>query len=148
MMCSVRIIADALKKNDMNLLFETGGESPISLLRLIEDVGLDNLFINFDTGNIIMYGFGNPVDAIYTFGKYIRNMHAKDGLPPTDPRKLGKEVNIGEGHVDFEKVFSMLHDLGYDRFVTIEREIKDGAQAEEIARAMKYLQTIVEKHYA
>ena len=147
MMCSVRIIADALKRNDMNLLFETGGESPISLLRLIQDVGLDNLFINLDTGNIIMYGFGNPVDAIYTFGKYIRNMHAKDGLPPTDPRKLGKEVNIGEGHVDFDKVFSMLHDLGYDRFVTIEREIRDGAQAEEIARSMKYLQKIVEKHY-
>ena len=54
-----------------------------------------------------MYGFGNPVDALYTYGKYVRNVHAKDGLPPTDPRRIGKEVNIGEGHVDFEKVFSL-----------------------------------------
>lgn len=148
MVCSVRIIAEALKKNDMNFLFETGGESPISLLRLIGDIGLDNVFINLDTGNIIMYGFGNPVDALYTYGKYVRNMHAKDGLPPTDPKKIGKEVNIGEGHVDFEKVFSMLHSLGYDRFVTIEREIRDGAQAEEIARSMKYIKGIVDKYYA
>ncbi len=147
MVCSVRLVADALKKNGMNFLFETGGESPISLLRLIQDIGLDNVFINLDTGNMIMYGFGNPVDALYTFGPYVRNMHAKDGLPPTDPRRLGKEVNIGDGHVDFEKVFSMLHDLGYDRFVTIEREIRDGAQAEEIARSMKYLKGIVDKYY-
>ena len=147
MVCTVRLIADELKKNDMNFLFETGGESPISLLRLIGDVGLDNVFINLDTGNIIMYGFGNPVDALYTYGKYVRNMHAKDGLPPTDPRKIGKEVNIGTGHVDFDKVFDMLHSLGYDRFVTIEREIRDGAQAEEIARSMDYLKKIVNKHY-
>lgn len=147
MVCSVRIIADELKKNGMNFLFETGGESPISLLRLIGDIGLDNVFINLDTGNIIMYGFGNPVDALYTYGKYVRNVHAKDGLPPTDPRKIGKEVNIGEGHVDFEKVFSMLHDIGYDRFITIEREIRDGAQAEEIARSMKYLKGLVDKYY-
>lgn len=148
MLCAVRVIAEELKKNGMNFLFETGGESPISLLRLIEDIGLDNVFINLDTGNIIMYGFGNPVDALYTYGKYVRNMHAKDGLPPTDPKKLGKEVNIGEGHVDFEKVFSMLHSLGYDRFVTIEREIRDGEQAEQIARSMEYLKGIVDKYYA
>lgn len=148
MVCAVRVVAEALKRQGMNFLFETGGESPVTLLRIIQDIGLDNVFINLDTGNIIMYGFGNPVDAIYTFGKYVRNMHAKDGLPPTDPRALGKEVNIGEGHVDFEKVFAMLHDLGYDRFVTIEREIGDGAHAVEIARSMKYLKGIVDRQYS
>ena len=107
---------------------------------------LDNLFINFDTGNLILYGYGNPVDAAYTFGKYVRNMHAKDALPPRDPRKLGKEVEIGTGFVDFAKVFRLLTEVGYDRYVIIEREIGSGDQAASIAKAMGYLKEIVGKN--
>ncbi len=77
-----KIISDVCKKYDMNLLFETGGESPITLLRLIEDVGTGNLFINLDPANILVYGYGNPVDAIDVFGKYVRNIHGKDGCVP------------------------------------------------------------------
>ncbi|MCI8387676.1 MAG: sugar phosphate isomerase/epimerase [Clostridiales bacterium] len=147
MLCSVRLIGTELKKNGMNLLFETGAESPVTLLRLICDSGLDNLFVNFDTANLIMYGYGNPVDAIYTFGKYIRNMHAKDGFPPTDPRKLGREATIGTGYVDFDKVFEQLHKCGYDRYVIIERELSGGNQNEEIEKAISYLKVITNKYY-
>ena len=147
MLACVRILGDKLRAEGMNLLFETGAESPVTLLRLIVDSGLVNLFINFDTGNLILYGYGNPVDAVYTFGKYVRNMHAKDGLPPTDPRRLGREVEIGTGHVDFDRVFKMLHEVGYDRYVTIEREISGGDQGASIAKAMDYLKGIVNRYY-
>ena len=146
MLASVRVLGGKLKAAGMNLLFETGPESPISLVRLIEDSGLDNLFINFDTGNLILYGYGNPMDAAYTFGKYVRNMHAKDALPPRDPRKLGKEVEIGTGFVDFDKVFRLLAEEGYNRYVIIEREIAGGDQGASIAKAMGYLQEIVNKY--
>ncbi len=126
----------------INICFETGQESPISLLRLIEDVGTGNLFVNFDTGNLILYGYGNPVDALTTFGPYVRSMHAKDGLPPTTPRKLGREVEIGAGNVDFPKVFRLLKELGFEGPITIEREIS-GSNADDIKRARAYIESLL-----
>ena len=142
MLAAVRAIGVKLKSMEMNLLFETGGESPITLLRLIQDAGLDNLFINYDTANLIMYGYGNPVDALYTFGKYVRHMHAKDGFPPTDPKYIGKEAPIGQGYVDFKKIFELLKGIGYNRYVIIEREINDEEHAKGIRDSITYLKNI------
>ena len=147
MLACVRLLGGELQKNQMNLLFETGGESPITMLRLIQDSGLDNLFVNLDTANLILYGFGNPVDALYTYGKYVRNVHAKDGMPPQEPGCCGKEVPIGTGYVDFEKVIKNLAELGYDRHIIIEREIVGGDQDAEILKALTYIKSLVEKYY-
>ena len=144
MLCRVKLLAERAKQHGINILFETGGESPITLLRLITELNTGNLFVNLDTGNLIMYGYGNPRDAVYTLGKYVRNMHAKDGLPPTDPYKIGKEVPIGEGFVDFERVFAGLNEIGYDRFVTIEREISGEKQTEDIKKGIEYIKNVLE----
>lgn len=147
MLSCVRLLGQRLKEKGLNLLFETGGESPITLVRLIQDSGLDNLYVNLDTANLIMYGYGNPVDAMYTFGKYVRNVHAKDGMPPTNPKKVGQEVTIGTGFVDFDKVIQLLKEHNYDRFITIEREIVGGDQEKAIAEAILYLKDKVAKYY-
>ena len=147
MLAAVRIIALRCKSAGLNFLFETGGETPVAMLRLIQDVGLDNVFINFDTANLILYGNGNPVDALYTFGQYVRNTHMKDGLPPTDPVKLGKQVEIGQGYAHFEQLIPKLHELGYNRYMIIEREIADDRSEEEIMKSIVYLKSIVEKVY-
>lgn len=143
MRSAVALLARHMKKYGLNLLFETGQESPVTLLRLIQDVGYDNLFVNFDTGNLILYGFGNPVDALTTIGKYVRNTHFKDGLPPTEPG-LGLEVKIGTGNVDFPKVVKLLKELGYDRYITIEREL-GGQQSKDILEALKYIRQLWEE---
>ena len=140
MLAAVVLLGKKLKSKGMNLLFETGCETPVTLLRLIKESGLDNLYINLDTANLLLYGTGNPVDAVYTFGQYVRNMHAKDGLPPTDPEKLGQETPIGSGFVDFDKVFKLLKEKGYDRFITVECEL-GGSKTENIVKAMGYLKT-------
>lgn len=145
MLCVMKLLLTRAKSYGLNILAETGGESPIALLRLIKEVEQDNFFVNLDTGNLIMYGYGNPVDAIYTLGKYVRNMHAKDGLPPVDPYKIGQETAIGEGYVDFEKVFKGLKAIGYDRFITIEREIAGEKQTEDIIKGIKYIENILNK---
>ncbi len=145
MLCRIKLLAERAKKHGINILFETGGESPITLLRLIREVDTGNLFVNLDTGNLIMYGYGNPCDAVYTLGKYVRNMHAKDGLPPVEPYEIGQEVPIGEGFVNFERVFTQLNAIGYDRFVTIEREINGEKQTEDIKNGIKYIKNILEK---
>jgi len=142
MLSAVAMIAGHLKRHGMNLLFETGTESPIALLRLIEEAGCGNLYVNLDTGNLIMYGYGNPVDAMTTFGRYVRNTHFKDGLPPTVPGKIGPEVKYGTGNVDFPKVVQLLKAQGYDRYITIEREITGEQQGKDITEALTKIKTL------
>ncbi len=125
--------------------FETGQETPVTLLRVIEDSGLDNLGINLDTANVILYGKANPLDALDVFGQHVRNLHAKDGLYPTNGRNLGHEVAIGKGRVDFPKIMRKLLALGFTGQIVIEREIGGEQQAKDIQKSIAYLRRLVTK---
>ncbi len=122
-----------------NFLFETGQETPVTLLRTIEEVGMENVGINLDPANLIMYGKGNPVDALDVFGKYVRNVHGKDGRYPTDGRNLGKEVPLGEGKVQYPAFIKKLAEVGYAGPITIERELSGKQQQEDIRKACRLL---------
>ncbi len=135
-------LARFCKTYNVNLLLETGGESPITLLRLIKEANTDNLFVNLDTANIIMYGYGNPVDAVYTLAPYIKSVHIKDGMPPIEPYTLGNEVDFGTGFVDFERFFKIIKEKGIDVPFIIEREIKDGKQTEKIDETLAFIKKI------
>jgi sugar phosphate isomerase/epimerase len=140
---AIREVASYCKTNGQMVLYETGQESPTTLLRTIQDVGVDNQFVNLDTANLILYGNGNPVDALDVIGKLVRGVHAKDGLFPTDPKELGKEVPIGQGKVDFPKLIQRLKELGYTGAITIEREISGPKQVEDIKRSKAYLEKLI-----
>lgn len=144
---AIRTVAEHLKAQGQNLLFETGQETPVTLLRCFETVGTGNLYVNLDTANLIMYGKANPVDALEVIGPWVRNLHAKDGLYPTNGKNLGKEVRLGDGKVDFRALFQKLHQLGYDSWVTIEREIAGEEQTADIRYAQEYLQSLVDEIY-
>lgn len=144
---AVRRVAEHLKKNGQYLLFETGQETPVTMLRCFETVGMDNLGVNLDTANLILYGKANPVDALDVFGRYVRNLHAKDGLYPVNGHELGSETRIGEGKVDFYSVFTKLHELCYDGYVTIEREIEGEQQTADILHAREYLGKLIDEIY-
>ena len=83
--------------NGQYFLFETGQEAPVVLLRTIEDAGAGNLGVNLDPANLLMYGMGNPVDALDVFGTFVRNVHAKDGLYPTEGQAPGRGDQAGAG---------------------------------------------------
>ena len=138
-----REVVRHVKDNNQKVLYETGQETPITLLRLIKDVGLDNQNVNLDTANLILYGKGNPVDALDVIGNYVGGLHAKDGLFPTDPRQLGEEVPIGKGKVDFPQLFRRLKELNYRGPVTIEREISGPQQMADIKRSIAFLQNLM-----
>ena len=137
-------IAEYCQKLGLEFWFETGQETPVTLLRTIEDIGLPNLGINLDTANIILYGKGNPVDALDVFGKYVRNLHIKDGVYPQNGHKLGHETPIGQGKVDFEKVITKLHELGFTGELVVEREITGEQQAKDIMTALDYICKLVD----
>jgi len=140
---ALRQVATHLKGNGQMMLYETGQETPITMLRAITDAGLDNQFVNLDTANLILYGKGNPLDALDLLGKLVRGVHAKDGLFPTDPKKLGEEVPIGQGKADFPKLIPRLKELGYTGALTIEREISGPKQLEDIKKEKAYLEKLI-----
>lgn len=140
---AIRTVAAYCKHNGQNFRCETGQETPITLLRAIQDVGLDNVGVNFDAANLILYGKANPVEAVDILGPYIQGVHAKDGLYPTDPKKLGKEVAIGEGLVNFPSLIAKLKKIGYRNPLTIEREISGEKQTADILAAKAYLQKLI-----
>lgn len=139
----LRPIVAACRKYNVNFLFETGQETPVAILRAIEDLGEANLGVNLDPANLILYGKANPVDALDVFGKYVRGMHAKDGKYPVNGRELGKETPIGQGRVDFQKLFARLKEFGYQGAVTIEREIHGAQQTIDIKQSFDYLGNLI-----
>jgi L-ribulose-5-phosphate 3-epimerase len=140
---TIRDVAEYCKHNGQNLRYETGQETPITLVRTIQDVGTENQGVNFDLANLILYGKANPVDAIELLGPYVQGIHAKDGLWPTDPRKLGEEVPIGKGKVDFPRIIARLKEIDYRGAVTIEREISGPQQMEDVRAAKTYLENLI-----
>ena len=142
---AIREVAGYCRENGQKFRYETGQETPITMLRAIEDVGLDNQGVNFDCANLIMYGKANPVDALEVIGRHVQSVHAKDGRYPTNPRELGEEVPIGQGHVDFPRVIASLKNLGYRGAITIEREISGSKQMEDLKKEKAYLENIIKR---
>lgn len=140
---AIKLIAQHCKNNDQYLLFETGQETPVTLRRTIEDVGLDNLGINLDPANLILYGKANPIDALDVFGQYVRNIHGKDGCYPTDGKHLGEETPIGMGSVNYPAFIRKLKSIGYNGPITIEREITGEQQTKDILMAKEYLEKLL-----
>lgn len=140
---AVRAVAQHCQDNDQDFLLETGQETPTTLSRLIRDVGIANLGVGLDTANLILYGKANPVDAIDILGPHILSVHAKDGRWPTDPRQLGEEVLMGQGVVDFRKVFLKLRRWGYAGAITIERETSGVQQVEDLRQEKIFLEKIL-----
>lgn len=143
----VRDVAAYIGRNGQTFLCETGQETPITLLRLIEDCKLDNIAVNMDMANLILYGKGDPVGALDVLGRYVRGTHAKDGLWPTDPYGLGEETPIGKGDVRFREVFRKLHQLHYTGPVTIEREISGPRQEADILASKKFVEQLVDSEW-
>ena len=141
---AVRNLTDYFKTLGINLNMETGQETPVTLLRVINDVRADNLGINFDPANLLMYGKANPVDALSIIGPYIKGVHGKDGEYPTNSISLGVEKPLGEGRVNFELFIKTLHETGYKGAITIEREISGEQQKHDVLVASRLLRKIIQ----
>ncbi len=140
---AMREVAAYCKRNGQNFRYETGQETPITLVRAIQDVGIDNQGVNFDLANLILYGKANPTDAIELLRPYVQGVHAKDGMWPTNPKELGQEVPIGKGKVDFPRIITRLKELNYRGAITIEREISGPQQLEDVQEAKTYLEKLI-----
>lgn len=127
----VRRICDYAGQHGQTFALETGQEPAETLLKFLHDVNRSNIGINFDPANMILYGTGDPIQALSVLGPNIISVHAKDGeWPPKDaPNALGTEKALGQGAVGMEQFMAKLRQVGYKGTVNVEREgIEDKEQ--------------------
>lgn len=140
-------IAAHCKQNGQVFLFETGQETPVTLKRAMQDieksVGAGTVGVNLDPANLILYGKANPVDALDVFGEYVRGVHGKDGLYPTNGYELGKETPLGQGKVNYPVFIRRLKEVGYTGDITIEREISGEEQKRDILAGKQLLEGLI-----
>ncbi len=146
MVAAIQEYCDYLKKNGQRLHLETGQEKAENLLAFLHDVGRDNIFINFDPANLILYGMRNPIESLKKVGKYVRSCHCKDALPTTGTPGVdwGTEVPFGQGKVDAKLFLQTLKEIGYTGPLTIEREIPEEPERQkaEIGQALALIESI------
>src|SRR5487761_463744 len=143
-----RDVCDHCRSAGQTLHLETGQEPADTLLQFIADVERDNLFINFDPANMILYGSGEPIAALKKVGRYVKSVHCKDGTWAKNPGKeWGVEVPLGEGDVGMENYLRILKEIGYTGPLTIEREIaqEPERQKAEIGHAVRLLTELKRK---
>ena len=143
-----RELCDHCRSQNQRVHLETGQETADSLLRFLTDSERDNLFVNFDPANMILYGSGNPIEALRKVGSYVRSVHCKDAKWAARPgEEWGAEVPLGQGDVGMEAFLRTLKEVGYDGPLTIEREIPQDPvrQKQEIGHGMQLLESLKAK---
>lgn len=140
-----RQLCDHCSNHGQTLNLETGQETADGLLQFISNVERDNLKINFDPANMILYGTGEPIEALRAVGAHVASVHCKDGTWSDKPGETwGAEVPLGEGDVNMPVYLTTLKEIGYTGPLTIEREIPQDPERQkaEIGKAIELLKKL------
>ncbi len=134
----MRELANAAQEMNVILLMETGQESAENLRNCLEDFDHPALGVNFDPANMILYGKGDPIEAVKTLAPWIKHVHIKDAIASNVPGEWGVEVPWGDGEVEGRAFIQTLDEIGFSGTLAIEREAGE-ARVEDIKRAVKRL---------
>lgn len=145
----------------VTLAIETGPEKAKTLKAFIEDTE-GGVGVNLDPANFTMVTGQDAVEAVSILKNYIVHTHVKDGRK-LDPElkaetvyhafavggvavlnacKGFEELPIGQGDVDWKSYMKALREIGYDGYLTIEREAGD-APFDDIRSAVKFIRSFV-----
>ena len=147
LLATTQRVLDALAEHDQRLHLETGQETAEHLIAFLDDVDRPNIGVNFDPANMILYGTGDPIDALRQLGDRVASVHCKDATWAAEPvrgTEWGAEVPLGDGDVGLERYLQTLHEIGYTGPLTIERELSSDpvAQKRDIGTALERLRTL------
>jgi L-ribulose-5-phosphate 3-epimerase len=124
------VLADLFADAGCKLLLETGQETADELLAFLDSVDHPNLGVNFDPANMILYGKGDPIDAVGKLVSRVGSIHIKDAIAAETPGQWGAEVPAGRGQVDWRRFFDVLTGAGYAGDLVIEREAGEDRQGD------------------
>jgi L-ribulose-5-phosphate 3-epimerase len=128
------------KAKGITVAFETGQETADLLRRTLDDLRCDNLKVNFDPANMLLYDKGDPLRAVEILGPDIRSVHVKDARRPTVPGTWGEEVPLGQGQVNIRAFIQTLKKVGYRGPLCIEREVGNQEdRMRDVLHGIRYL---------
>jgi sugar phosphate isomerase/epimerase len=130
-------VAEIFSTAGISVGLETGQETADELAVLLGTLQCPNLFVNFDPANMLLYGKGDPIQALQLLGKWIQQVHIKDAVSSRIAGEWGEEVAVGTGEVNWQAFFAALHEANYTGDFVIEREagtqrVLDVGQAREV----------------
>ncbi|HVP72912.1 MAG TPA: sugar phosphate isomerase/epimerase family protein [Phycisphaerales bacterium] len=133
-------IADVFRAAGVNIAFETGQETALTLLDALEALNRLNVGVNFDPANMILYGMGDPAEALRLLAPRVRQIHIKDALPTRKPGTWGSETAAGAGAVDWPRFFDIALQIQPPVNFIIEREAGEvGGRERDIAAARELI---------
>jgi sugar phosphate isomerase/epimerase len=138
----VRRVCDHCASNGQTFALETGQEPAAALLEFLHAVDRPNVGVNFDPANMILYGSGEPMEALRTLREHVLTVHCKDGTWPETRGEWGRETPLGDGDVGMQRYVRTLQEIGYAGPLVIEREIVGEEQRADIGRAIALLNRI------
>jgi len=115
-------VAEIFAAGKMVVGLETGQETAVALAALLGALNHPNVGVNFDPANMLLYGKGDPVQAVRVLASWIQQVHIKDAVRTQTPGKWGNEVAVGAGEVDWPAFFAILEDMNFNGDFVIERE--------------------------
>jgi sugar phosphate isomerase/epimerase len=118
----IRLVADLFAAKGIDLAFETGQESADTLKIFLEKLGRVNVGVNFDPANMILYDKGDPIEALRTLSRWVKQCHIKDAIRTKTPGTWGEEVPAGTGQVNWQEFFAVLQEIQFGGWCCIERE--------------------------
>ena len=124
-----------LKQSNVNIIFESDFK-PRALSKFIKKFNNKYFGINYDTGNSASLNY--DIDEEFNlYGKYIKNIHIKDR------QKFGKTVRLGNGNVNFSKLFKNIKLLKYQGNLILQtaRSVNN-KHLEEIKINLNYLKKL------
>lgn len=133
-----RQLADMAADKNVVLLMETGQESALELRDFLKKINHPSLAVNFDPGNMLLYGSGDPIEAITILGQWIKNIHCKDAIASKQKDVWGKETAWGCGELNTMLFLQTLKKTGFQGTLNIERECGN-ARLDDIKEAMRLL---------
>jgi sugar phosphate isomerase/epimerase len=122
LLARIEQIAARFARHEINLGFETGQETAVTLATFLRKLNRPNVGVNFDPANMLLYDKGDPIDALRTLGPWLKQCHIKDARRTRTPGTWGEEVAVGTGEVDWPAFLRTLGTLGYSGDLCIERE--------------------------
>jgi inosose dehydratase len=109
-------------------------ETTSEIDRLLASTDPSLVGLCLDTGHAV-YGGTDPVDLVRRWGDRVRYVHLKDvdptalaaarrqGLSYNDGVKSGIFCPLGQGCVDFETIFALFRQIGYDGWLIVEQDV-------------------------
>ncbi len=134
----LRRIADLFADHGLTLLLESGQETGPTLMRFLDHLDRANVKANFDPANMILYGKGDPIEALRLLLPRVGQVHIKDAVKTKTPGTWGAEVPAGDGEVDWQAFVSILEGGGYQGCYVIEREA-GGERDKDVLRAAELI---------